>query len=85
MIYDAELCVMWFQNKTKIQRDDKVKAVYSSGNYSPKYLTENRNLDICVADSDAGAVVVVSVASKLRFRYTGSPASILIFMIFLKI
>ena len=56
-----------------IQWDDQGKALYSPGPNS-KYLSENRNFDICVADLDACAVVVVSAAGKLRFRYTGHPA-----------
>lgn len=59
--------------KQTIQFEESGKPLYS-GEYKIKYITENRNLNICVADLAANAVVVVDQAGKLRFRYAGHPA-----------
>uniref|UniRef100_K1Q8P6 Tripartite motif-containing protein 3 n=1 Tax=Magallana gigas TaxID=29159 RepID=K1Q8P6_MAGGI len=56
--------------KQTIQFDEEGKPLYS-GNCYTKYITENRNHDICVADCEAGVVVVVNQDGQLRWRYTG--------------
>ena len=60
--------------KQSIQWDDQGQPLYSSS-ANTKYLSENRNLDVCVADFAARAVVVVKASGQLRFRYTSTSST----------
>lgn len=60
--------------KQTIQFDNEGKPIYSLNN-KIKYITENKNSDICVADWGAGAIIVVNHLGEVRFRYRGHPSS----------
>lgn len=57
-----------------IQYDHQGKSIYTSGMLN-KYIEENKNGDICLADRDAGAVIVTDIAGRFRFRYDGTISS----------
>lgn len=57
-----------------VQFDGNGIPLYSTS--SRKHISENRNLDICVADKGSCAVVVVNRTGGLRFKYTGPSPNI---------
>ena len=62
--------------KSKKKLDDQGQHIYSSALFYCEYLSENRNLDICVADGLNGAIVVLNAVDELRFKNTDPPCLI---------
>lgn len=59
-----------FKENQEIQFTEYGEPLYSFDD-NIKYISENQNLDVCVADHGARAVVVVNQAGRLRFVYKG--------------
>lgn len=67
--YLEQTKVVRYSGSTEIQsiQFNNNDTLYSSSDI--KYITENRNLDICVADSTANAVIIVDYAGQFRSNY----------------
>lgn len=59
----------------EIHKDENGALIFEKGNHLHCLrFTENNNRDICISDDNAGVMIVVNLAGKVRFRYDGKPA-----------
>lgn len=59
----------------EIHKDENGALIFEKGNHLHCLrFMENNNRDICISDDSAGVMIVVNLASKVRFRYDGKPA-----------
>lgn len=60
----------------EIHKDENGKPIFE-GKISHAlciHVVENNNGDVCISDENAGVIIVVSLAGKVRFRYDWKPA-----------
>lgn len=59
----------------EIHKDENGALIFEKGNHLHCLrFMENNNRDICISDDNAGVMIVVNLAGKVRFRYDGKPA-----------
>lgn len=59
----------------EIHKDEKGKPIFEEGKIRHAlFIMENNNGDVCISDDNAGVLIVVNLAGKVRFRYDGKPA-----------
>lgn len=59
----------------EIHKDENGKPIFEEGKIRHALcIVENNNGDVCVSDDNAGVIIVVNLAGKVRFRYNGKPA-----------
>lgn len=58
----------------EIHKDDNGKPIFEEGKFRHDLcIVENNNGDVCISDDNAGVIIVVNLAGKVRFRYNGKP------------
>nr|XP_022312384.1 tripartite motif-containing protein 2-like [Crassostrea virginica] len=59
--------------KQEIYKDGEDNLIFMDG-FNSLFMSENKNRDICVSDTNAHTVVVMKETGRVKFRYDGRPA-----------